>query len=332
MLAQKLSHEEILDKFKTTKVLVFGDVMLDMYIRGEVERISPEAPVPILFEQSREYSLGGAGNVAANIAALGGKVTLMGVVGKDEEGKVIGNVCRRSGITPRLVSAAKRSTTLKMRTVSGSHQLARVDRESIGAVAKDIERHVQRAVNAIEDQDIVVLSDYAKGFVTKATIDVLKKRFGAKKIIANIKPLAHHRRLFKGIDIDFYKGIKAITMNANEGAFYTGVDTSETKGAAEASRKLCNKLQASVVLTRGEHGLMVYDRELKKTVRVTNRALNVFDVTGAGDTVVATFALLLGAGMPLTKAAEVANHAGGIVVGRRGTATVSASDLKPFLA
>jgi rfaE bifunctional protein kinase chain/domain len=323
-------YQEIVKKFKATKILVFGDVMLDLYIRGDVERISPEAPVPIVFERSREYFLGGAGNVAANIAALGAKVTLLGIVGNDDEGTMVKQVCRRSGIIPRLIRVTKRPTILKIRVASGSHQLSRVDREYIGAITKDIEKKVARLVNTIGDYDMIVLSDYAKGFVTKAVISALKKRFGGQKIIANIKPVPYFR-LFKGIDIDLYKGIKVITMNANEGFFYSGVDTSSDVGAVGASRLLGNRLNASVVLTRGEHGLTAHDRKLRKAVHVANRPLHVFDVTGAGDTVVATLALMIGAGVPLFEAAEVANHAGGIVVGRRGTVVVKPSDLKPFL-
>jgi len=338
MPAQKLKYQEIVEKFKATKILVFGDVMLDLYVRGDVERISPEAPVPIVFERSREYSLGGAGNVAANIAALGGRVTLLGIVGNDNEGKMIQNVCRRRGIVPRFIRVPNHPTTLKMRVVSGSHQLSRIDREHIGAITKGIEEKVVRLVENLGDQDLVVISDYAKGFVAEAAIRALKKRFGAEKIIANIKPVAYTGIfkgaadiLFRGIDIGLYKGINTISMNANEGRFFTGVDTSTDKGASDVSRLLCKRLGPSVVLTRGEHGLTVYDRKLRKSVHIANRALHVFDVTGAGDTVIATLALMLGAGAPLVKAAEVANRAGGIVVGRQGTAVVQPSDLKPFL-
>ena len=338
MKAQKSQHQEIVEKFKATKVLVFGDVMLDLYIRGDVERISPEAPVPIVFERSREYSLGGAGNVAANIAALGGNVTLLGIVGNDNEGKTIQKMCRQSGITPHFICMPKRPTTLKTRVVSGPHQLSRMDREHIGAVTKDVEKKIARMVENLHDQDLVVISDYAKGLVTEAAIRALKKRFGGKKIVANIKPVAYTGIfkggvdiLFKGIDIGLYRGIDTITMNANEGKFFTGVDTSTDKGAAGASRLLSNRLNASVVLTRGKHGLTVHDRRLRKVAHVTNPALPVFDVTGAGDTVVATLALMLGTGAPLFKAAEVANHAGGIMVGRQGTAVVRPSDLKSFL-
>ncbi len=329
MQAQKSKYQEIVEKFKATKVLVFGDIMLDLYIRGDAERISPEAPVPIVFERSREYSLGGAGNVAANIAALGGKVTLLGIIGSDNEGKMIQKVCGQSGIATRFIRSPKRPTILKMRVVSGSHQLSRVDREHIGAITKDIEKRVARVVENIGDQDMVVVSDYAKGFVTKAVIAALKKRFGAGKIVANIKPTAYYR-LFKGIDINFYRGIRVMTMNANEGAFYTGVDTASDKGAANASRLLSKKLGSSVVLTRGARGLTAHDRNLRKSFHVANRALKVFDVTGAGDTVVSAFALMLGAGAPVFRAAELANYAGGIVVGRQGTATVQPTDLKAF--
>lgn len=334
MPVQKSKYQEIVEKFKATKILVFGDVMLDLYIRGDVERISPEAPVPIVFERSREYSLGGAGNVAANVAALGGRVTLMGNVGNDSEEDFVRGLCRRSGIIPRFLHEPKRPTSIKMRAVSGQHLLLRVDREKIGAISKDTEKKVVCIVENLPDQDLVVISDYAKGFVTEAAIRALKKRFGGKKIMANIKPMPIAQigaLAFKGIDIGFFKGINTITMNANEGHFFTGVDTSTDKGAANAAHLLSKRLNTSVVLTRGSHGLTAYDSKLRKAVHIANRALHVFDVTGAGDTVVATLVLILAAGASLFKAAEVANHAGGIVVGRRGTAVVQPSDLKSFL-
>lgn len=322
MSAQKSKYQEIIDKFRTTKILVVGDVMLDLYIRGDVKRISPEAPVPIVFERLREYSLGGAGNVAANIAALGGRVTLMGSVGNDNEGKLVYGVCRRNGIIPRFVYEPKRPTSLKTRATSGHHQLLRIDREKIGAISKDTEKKVTRLAGNIGDQDLVVISDYAKGFITEAVVRALKKRFGGKKIIANIKPAAH---------VELYKGINTVTLNEQEACLLTGVDTSTDREATNVSRLLCNRFMASVVLTRGERGLTAYDRNLRKAIHITNHVLHVFDVTGAGDTVIATLALMFGAGAPLFKSAEVANRAGGIVVGLRGTAVVRPSDLKPFL-
>jgi len=332
MPTQKSKYQEIIEKFRSTKILVVGDVMLDLYIRGDVERISPEAPVPIVFEKLREYSLGGAGNVAANIAALGGRVTLLGNVGNDNEGKLVYGICRRSGIIPRFVSEPKRPTSLKTRATSGHHQLLRIDREKIGTISKDVKKKVARLIENFGDQDLVVVSDYAKGFITEAVVGALKKRFGGNKIIANIKPAAH-AELYKGINtiVGLYKGINTITLNVKEVHLFTGIDASTDKGAVNASRLLCGRLGASVVLTRGEHGLTAYDRKLRKAIHVANRALHVFDVTGAGDTVIATLALMLGAGAPLFKAAEVANRAGGIAVGLLGTAVVRPSDLKPFL-
>lgn len=332
MPAQKSKYQEIVKKFRATKILVAGDVMLDLYIRGDVERISPEAPVPIVFEKSREYSLGGAGNVAANIAALGGRITLLGSVGNDSEGRFIYGLCRQSGIIPRFVSEPERPTSQKTRAVSGHHQLLRIDREEIGAISKDAEKKVARLIENFGDQDLVVVSDYAKGFITEAVVAALKKRFGGNKIIANIKPAAH-AELYKGINtiVGLYKGINTITLNVKEAYLFTGIDASTDKGAVNASRLLCGRLGASVVLTRGEHGLTAYDRKFRKAVHVANSALRVFDVTGAGDTVVATLALMLAVGEPLFRATEVANHAGGIVVGLSGTAVVRPSDLKPFL-
>lgn len=330
----KLKYQDIVEKFHKMKALIFGDVMLDFYIRGDVERISPEAPVPIVVERSREYSLGGAGNVAANIAALGARTTLMGNVGKDAEEVLIRTLCRESDITGRFLYEPKRPTSTKMRAVAGQHLLLRVDRETIGLISKSTEKKAIREVKDMGDQDVVVVSDYAKGFVTQDAIRAMKERFGGKKIMANIKPMPIAQAggvMFKGIDISIFKGIHTISMNANEGRFFTGIDTSTNKGAAAAARLLGRRLNASVVLTRGKHGLTAYDQKTRRAVHIINHALHVFDVTGAGDTVIATLTLLLGAGMPLFEAAEVANHAGGIVVGRLGTAVIRPADLKPFL-
>ncbi|MBU6500556.1 MAG: bifunctional hydroxymethylpyrimidine kinase/phosphomethylpyrimidine kinase [Patescibacteria group bacterium] len=330
MSKQKSKYEDIAKSFKSAKILVVGDVMLDLYIHGDVERISPEAPVPIVFEKSREYFLGGAGNVAANVAALGGKVVLIGSGGGDKEEDFVRGICSRNGITPRFLYEPNRPTSVKTRTVSGQHLLLRIDREKIGAISKNTEKKVVRLVNGLPDHDLVVVSDYAKGFITQAVIQSLKNRFGARKVVANIKPLPVARTGvydFKGVDIGIYKGINTITMNANEGRFFTGIDTSTDRGAVKASGLLSRRLNASVVLTRGAQGLTVYDRALKRSANISSKTLPVFNVTGAGDTVAATIVLMLASGMPLFKAAEVANHAGGVVVGRQGTAVVRPSDL-----
>lgn len=308
--------------FQTTKVLVVGDAMLDIYLHGAAERISPEAPVPVFLEKSREYCLGGAGNVANNAAALGGRVTLMGAIGNDGEGKVVLKLCKNGKIFPRFVREGGRPTIQKMRAISGHYQLLRVDRENATLLSQTAEKRTTRLIKNFPDYDIVVVSDYGKGFITKNVVASLKKRFGGKRIVANIKPTINTR---------LYRGVGVVTLNAKEGQVLTGIDAATTHGAVAAARALSKYFRASVVLTRGEQGMTVCDAKTGKISHVASRALRVFDVTGAGDTVIATLALALGSKLPLLRAAEIANRAAGIVVGLRGTAVVRPDDLKAAL-
>ncbi|MBI4087365.1 MAG: bifunctional hydroxymethylpyrimidine kinase/phosphomethylpyrimidine kinase [Candidatus Liptonbacteria bacterium] len=317
------NYKEFIGKLSTTKVLVVGDSMLDLYISGRVERISPEAPVPVVLEESRKYFLGGAGNTAANVASLCGQATLVGVVGNDEAGTVIQDLCRRQRITPRLIRESGRPTVHKTRALAGHHQLLRIDREVADDISKSTEKKVVRTIKNLPDHDIVVLSDYAKGLLTPAVVDAVKKRFGLKRIIVNVKPSAR---------VALYRNVNAITLNSKEAHELTNIDTKSDNGARGAAKELSKIFSASVVLTRGEKGMLVYDRSLKRNSHVSPEALQVFDVTGAGDTVVATLATMLAAGAPLLKAAEVASVAASIVVGVKGTAAIKLSDLKTRLA
>lgn len=315
---KKRSYRETIEKFPKARILVVGDVMLDHYISGEVERISPEAPVPIVLERSREYFLGGAGNVAANIVALGGNAALAGAVGDDVEGKYVLKLCRERNITPYLVKQKERPTARKARILAGSHQLLRLDRELIGDISHSVERKVARAIKSSGEYDLVVISDYAKGFLTEGVIGAIKKRFGSKRIIANIKPSAK---------LAPYKNIRLATLNAKEAYDLTRIQTSTDAGTARAAAALSRAMGASMVVTRGEHGMTVYDRELKRASHISSSALNVFDVTGAGDTVIAALALMQANGATLAESALVANRAAGMVVGAKGTATVRPEEL-----
>lgn len=316
------NYKKFIDAFPAAKVLVVGDSMLDLYITGRVDRISPEAPVPVVLEESRKYFLGGAGNTAANVASLCGQATLVGVIGNDEPGIVIQDLCRRQGITPRLIRESGRPTVHKTRALSGHHQLLRIDREVAGDISKSTEKKVVRTIKNLPHHDIVVLSDYAKGLLTPAVVDAVKKRFGLKRIIVNVKPSAR---------VALYRNVRVITLNAKEAHELTKIDTKSDAGARRAAKELSKIFSASVVLTRGEKGMLVYDRSLKRGSHISPDALQVFDVTGAGDTVVATLATMLASGAPLLKAAEVASAAASIVVGIKGTATVHINELRSRL-
>jgi rfaE bifunctional protein kinase chain/domain len=312
---------EYVKKFSGKRILVVGDIMLDRYIRGDVHRISPEAPVPVVLQHKEESVLGGAGNVAENIAALGGKATLVGVVGKDEDGKLIEKMCKADRITSALVADPARTTAVKMRIVARGHQLLRVDREHTGEISKQIEASLIAMINKLPAQDFVIVSDYDKGTVTAKVMQALKKKFGRKSIIADIKPDKE----------DLYRGIYAITPNTKEAREMTGVNAETSEGAENVLRILGVDFGSSVILTRGEHGMSVYNATSKKVMHVPSHARHVYDVTGAGDTVIAVSALMLAAGAPFEMAASVANAAGGIVVGKEGTSTLEAHELMDYL-
>ncbi|MDP2598531.1 MAG: bifunctional ADP-heptose synthase [Candidatus Liptonbacteria bacterium] len=315
---QKQRHHEFIKKFPQMRVLVAGDIMLDHYISGVVERISPEAPVPVVLEKSREYFLGGAGNVAANIAALGGKVTLLGAVGNDVEGRLVYKLCKKMGITTSLVKEKGRPTSRKARILAGPHQLLRLDMERVDDISKDVEHKIARDIKSLGEHNLVVISDYSKGYLTKGVVDALKKKFGGRRIIANIKPTAR---------AGFFGNVRLLTFNSKEAYDIAHIPVNTDRGAVRAALALSKKFKSSVVITRGEHGMTVYDRVLGKTSHISSDALKVFDVIGAGDTVIAALALMQACGASLAESAHVANKAAAVVVGIRGTATVSPEEL-----
>lgn len=315
---QKISLVEIIHSFKNRKILVVGDVVLDLYVRGMAERISPEAPVPVLLEKSRQYILGGAGNVAANAAALGAKVVLAGLVGNDVEGGMARKLCRAARIKPLFFAEKDRPTSLKTRATAMRHQILRLDRENVFPMSRAAENKFISVLRGTENFDAVIISDYLKGCLTPKVAEFLRTHFGAKKIIAGLKP--QHA--------DFYKNVFAVVMNTKECEVLTGLDASSDSVAAKAAKILVRRFTSSVVLTRGEHGLTVGDKKTRRATHWPAKALQVYDVTGAGDTALAVFALAVVSGGDLKDAADLANRAAGIVVAKEGTATVSPKELK----
>lgn len=311
------NFKELVNGFQKKKILVLGDVMLDLYIRGAVDRISPEAPVPVVLEEQRKYALGGAGNVAANISSLGGKASLFGVLGNDEEGKIVRRLCRGSRIACNCFVESKKPTALKTRAMGGHHQLLRIDRESAAPVSGAIENKIIARLQREGDYDIVVVSDYNKGMTSKRITEFLKRRFGGKRIIVGAKPP----------QADLYKGAAVVVLNLKEAEILTGIYGENPNLASRAARELSRRFLSSVVLTRGEHGVTVYNRKSRRASHIRAKALQVYDVTGAGDTILAALALALASGSSLEEAADIANRAAGIVVGRYGTAAVSSREL-----
>ncbi len=306
-------------QFPKKRVLVIGDVMLDQYIEGSAERISPEAPIPVLLQKSIRNVLGGAGNVAANAASLGARVTLIGVVGADVQARELRRLCAKSQVLAKFVTA-KRPTTTKMRFVSGHHQLVRIDMEDASRIPPPIEAQIVRMIRALPRHDAVIISDYAKGLMGKKIVDALREKFGAELLIADMKPSS----------AALYRGIRAITPNVKEAAEMTGVLASSDALAARVTKTLGARLKTSIVLTRGEHGVSVREKG-KECRHFRNSVQTVRDVTGAGDTLIAAFALLLATGAPFLEAAGIANRAAGVVVGSAGTVALSRKELEHAL-
>jgi D-beta-D-heptose 7-phosphate kinase/D-beta-D-heptose 1-phosphate adenosyltransferase len=310
-----------LPAFEPVRVLCIGDVMLDRFIFGDVRRISPESPVPIIQMTRTSNVPGGAANVARNVAALGGCCSIIGVVGDDATGRELAGLIEHGdAIVPVLVTDASRPTIEKIRFVAQGHHLLRADREDAVAIATEAEDAILAHVEAlITAHDVVVLSDYAKGVLTDRVIGGAIARARAHDVPVVVDPKS--RQLVR------YAGATVLTPNAKEVFEATGVEVRDDASAASAARDAMIAADVDAMLvTRSEQGMTLVESDGTIT-HLGASAREVFDVVGAGDTVVATIALCLGAGMALPDATMVANVAAGVVVGKQGTATVSRSEL-----
>jgi len=306
------------EQLNNAKVLVVGDVMLDRYWFGDVDRISPEAPVPVVRIQDIDERLGGAANVARNIAALGAAPMLMGVVGEDEAGRRIHELIQASGITDHVFDDAQAKTTVKLRVIGRQQQLLRADFESVPDHEVLVEK-LDQFKALLPEVQAVVLSDYGKGGLLH--IQEMIQAAKARGAIVLVDP--------KGDDYARYAGATMLTPNRSEFTQVVGRWNTEAEMTEKAHRLRKELNLDHLLITRSEEGMSLYTMENGKPaeVHVAARAREVFDVSGAGDTVIATLALMLAAGEPVVRAMEIANRAGGIVVGKLGTATVTAEEL-----
>ncbi|WP_417490624.1 D-glycero-beta-D-manno-heptose-7-phosphate kinase [Maricaulis sp.] len=312
---------EWIDAFAGVKLVVFGDVMLDRYTFGDCNRISPEAPAPVFLAQRVEEMVGGAGNVARNIASLGGQAALIGAIGHDSAGlALVAAADDTPGLTPHLAMTDAARTAVKNRFVAKNQQMLRVDEEDIVELPEiTVEALFAHLDTQLEGAAALILSDYAKGVLSRPTIARAAAMARARGIPVIVDP--------KSRDLARYRGATVITPNAKEAEEATGVDCHSDAGAAEAAGLIAQQTEcAVVVITRGPQGMTV--RAADGTIHhMPTAAREVFDVSGAGDTVVAALALALACRAPIEIAAELANRAAGIVVGKVGTATVSAAEL-----
>lgn len=321
---------DIIAKFSDQRIVVIGDVMLDQYIWGNVTRISPEAPVPVVEVVSESFRLGGAANVVANIRSLGGQVLLISAMGEDESGARLRKMLLESGTNvDGLLVHPERPTTFKTRVIAQHQQLVRIDRETKQEIPTDLGRDMLRyAETFIPNAHAVVVSDYDKGVITP-------------EILTDIFDCA--QKFDKPVIVDpkmrnfwHYGGAMVVTPNQKEAGQASGIEITDEDNLLLAGQELLRRLEIpAVLITRGEHGMSLFKRKGLansdgKEATVTHIpavARDVFDVTGAGDTVIATFSLALAAGVSMVNAVKLANCAAGIVVGKVGTATVTPMEL-----
>jgi len=313
--------KEIINKFKKAKVLVVGDLMLDEYVWGDVTRISPEAPVPILKVNKENFLPGGASNVANNIVTLGGKAILVGVIGSDGRGEILKKTLKDKGVDiGGVISDISRPTTLKTRVIASHQQVVRIDKEKTDPLSsKVLSKVIDYVRRKLEDVDSLIIEDYGKGVIIPQLLDKVVSMARAKNKLIIVDP--------KEENFSFYKGITGITPNQHEASCAVGFAIKDEETLNKAGFKLLNKLGCKVVvITLGERGMRVFERR-KRSVHIPTVAQEVFDVSGAGDTVIGTFTLSLSCGAEPIVAAHIANCAAGIVIGKLGTAVVTKDEL-----
>lgn len=311
-----------IEAFSRRRVLIVGDLILDHYIRGSVSRTSPEAPVPILHVEEEEHLPGGAANVAKNVTSLGGRAEIIGVAGNDEAGQTLHRLLTESaGLKPHLVIDNARPTTLKTRCMAQGQQMIRLDRE----IAEPVSDNVMRKALALVEKRIahcdgVILSDYGKGFLREDFLQgviALAKERGLKVLVDP-----------KGRNYRRYRGASVLTPNQKEASDESGIAVVSAESAAAAAKTLQKMVDGeAIVITRGAAGVSVFPRRGRPS-HISAQAREVFDVTGAGDTMIAALGLSLFSGAPLGDAAAIGNYAAGIVVGLAGVATVTAEQVR----
>lgn len=312
---------ELVDRFRTRRVMVVGDVMLDRFLIGRVSRMSPEAPVPVVVHEHDEHRLGGAANVAHNLRALGAQVDLVGVIGPDEAGtQLVAELAVKGIAASGLVTDPTRRTTTKVRVVTTrNQQVARIDYESTGDPGAPLEDALAAQVAArIAAAHVVLVSDYQKGAITRRTMAQIVALAQANGLPVIVDPKVPH--------IDYYAGATMVTPNHHEAESATNLRIDNYEDARRAGEALRQRLNVeSVLITWGEHGMWLTYPGVEGHLPAMAR--EVADVTGAGDTVIATLALAIAAGATAAEAARLANIGAGIVVGKFGAATVSPQEL-----
>ncbi len=323
--AVRSSLIEKISLFKNKKILVVGDVGVDEYIWGAVKRISPEAPVPVLDVEKEDKRLGLAANVAQNVVSLGGQVKLISVVGSDDGAQILQTLLKQSNVSSDgLVNDASRPTTRKIRIMSGQHHLVRIDHEIRKSLSVSVEDSVMKVIEKnIVESDVIVLEDYAKGILSQTLVERIVELCKKSKKFLMVDP---HQTKFA----EFYRGVDLIKPNYNEALALTKIHEDSIENHSERVMKVGRELQKmtgakQVVLTQGQQGMTIFSQS--EVTQVPTFARKVFDVTGAGDTVIAALALGVAAQLPISEACMIANFAAGVVVGKVGCVPCEVSEL-----
>lgn len=322
-IIEKIDIDRIVSRFKEISALVVGDIILDEYFWGKVDRISPEAPVPVVTVKKETQLLGGAANVVNNIRSLGGQVFLSGLVGGDERGRKILNLLEEKGVpTGGVFIDPRRPTTVKSRIVAHSQQVVRFDRENQTSLSQGYaDSLISYVRDTVPHADTVVIADYGKGVVTEELVKAVTQIAKQEK-----KPVLLDPKIGR---FHLYRDVTLVAPNSQEASLAAGIEIVDGRSLKGVGEKLLDRFNCEVVLiTRGEHGMALFERGRKKEFPVQTTEIEVFDVTGAGDTVIGVMALVLAAGASFREAAVIANYAAGIVVGKLGTATVTPGELK----
>ena len=314
----------VLERFSRSRVLVVGDLMLDEFLWGKVSRISPEAPVPVVWVQSESVMPGGAANVANNLRSLGAAVSVVGVIGEDRWGQLlIGELTARKIETSGAVRM-NRPTTVKTRVIAHHQQVVRVDREQPAPLAEKAVAQVTRAVlDRLDGVDAVIIEDYGKGAITRGLLEAVIPAARQRRKIITVDPKEEH--------FDLYQGVTALTPNREEAGQMIGRELDRDAEVQQAGEQIVRRLRCDAALiTLGEDGMWLFERGGRET-RIPTVAQEVFDVAGAGDTVIAAFTLALASGAGMAASARIANQAAGIVVGKLGVAVVTPQELRATL-
>jgi len=313
--------KKIISEFKNARVLVIGDLILDEFLWGDVSRISPEAPVPVVWVRKESFMPGGASNVANNLRSLGANVHSVGVIGDDDRGSILKTELEASGInTDGILIDSSRPTTLKTRVVAGHQQVVRIDKENTEPLdGKLVSRMAEYVRSVIDKIDAIIIEDYGKGVITPGLLEKIVTLAKRKKKIISVDPKEEHFR--------FYRGISVITPNNHEAAKAVGFPIKDDASLKRAGAALLSKIGCRIALiTLGENGMAVFEKN-KPMVHIPTVAQEVFDVSGAGDTVIASYTLSLASGGDSIESAYISNFAAGIVVGKIGIAVVTPEEL-----